>query len=106
MIPVGAKSLLRMRMAGKRPQGFVVVTESPAIAKHFRNPLRDMHVIVFDPEKDYDWTVLHGLPVGFITNAERSLVAKTCAAIFDAGPSRLHAHYHGRYETEHDWIIE
>lgn len=104
MTPIGGKTLVRMRMQGKRPPGFVVVTESPLVATHFRNPLRSMHVLMFDPAQDYDWRVIHGLDVGLITELPREKVTSLCAAIFAAEPSRFHAHYHAT--DEHDLVID
>jgi hypothetical protein len=103
MIASGAKHLGNMRVAGKRPPGFVVVTDSREIAENARQ--RDLYPVVFEPGARYDWRVLHGLDVRLVTCLQRAEVAEICQHILEVNPATFHATYFGEHETEHDTII-
>jgi hypothetical protein len=105
VIPSGGKTLELMRLKGKRPPGFVVITESSKIASHYRNPLRSIFVLRIEPGKSYDWRVVHGLDVLVDTELDRSTVAPMCQALLEVGPKSFRVHYHGRHETECDKIL-
>lgn len=102
-MPIGGKTLEAMRQKGKRPPGFILVTEARDIAANYRK--RDIYPLVFEPEKAYDWTVIHGLDVQFVTRLPRGAVGSTCLAILNAAPRTLYATYHGRHEIEKDAVI-
>jgi hypothetical protein len=103
VIPVGGRQLASMRMARKRPPGFIVVTEDRDLARNARKD--GFHVLTFDPAESYDWRMVHGLDVGLVTRLERAAVSATCLAILDVQPQAFHAHYFTRLGPEHDRII-
>jgi hypothetical protein len=100
---IGAKHLESMRHAGKRPPGFVVLTESKFIAKNARN--RELYPLIFDPEKTQDWRIIHGLWVGLVTYLPREKVAPICQEILNAGPSCFGITYLGYKEIEHERVV-
>lgn len=99
---IGAPALIAMRLRGIRPPGMVVVTESQDIARNARQ--RDLYPLVFDPDVEEDWRLIHGLNVGLCTRLERPQVASVCIAILNAEPRRFGVTYLGE-EVEHDTII-
>lgn len=103
MIPVGGTRLVELRSKGKRPPGFIAVTERRDVAASFTR--RGMFALSFDPGRDYEWTVLHGLDVGFVTWLPREKVTAICMAILAVAPRSFNATYHGKYETEHDHVL-
>jgi hypothetical protein len=105
MIPGRGRELIAMRLASKRPPGFVVVTEHHAIAERFRHPRCGMFALTFNPGESYDWRMLHGLDVRVITELERPLVAPLCQAILGIEPTTLYVTYRGKYADEYDAII-
>lgn len=94
-MPAGGKTLAALRQQRKRPEGFIVVTDDRSVARHFRNPLRSMCVLTFEPGKVYDWRVLHRLDVALITSSKREDVADICRAILEVEPLSFAANYHG-----------
>jgi hypothetical protein len=102
MTPTGGKHLLQMRMAGKRPPGFIVVTEDRQIARNARS--RDLYPLVFDEGCAYDWTLIHGLNVHVCTHLMREKTSAVCRAIFDAEPLTLHC-THYRDDPLHEAVI-
>lgn len=104
-MPIGGKTLELMRLKGKRPPGFIVVTESKEIASFYRNPLRAIFVLRIEPGESYDWRVVHGLDVLVDTELDRPAVAPMCQALLDVGLRSFRVHYHGRHETECDKIL-
>jgi hypothetical protein len=101
--PRGADQLERMRLSGKRPAGFIVVTEDADIARNARQ--QDFCSLVFDPAAAHDWRALKGLDVRLVTNLARSAAAPACLAIVDADPVTFCATYFSRHDIEHDWVI-
>lgn len=103
MTPSGAAELARMRFAGKRPAGFIVVTEAKEVAR--RAVKGGFHPLVFDPSKDYDWRVVKSLDVAVVTRLKRDAVAQTCRAIFDADPHSFCVTYDDGKTFEHEAVI-
>lgn len=100
---IGAVTLRQMREKGLRPPGFVVVTESKAIAKNARE--RGLFPLVFDPDKPDDWRLIHGLWVGLITYLPREKVAPIAQGILGAEPWQFGITYFGKYAVEHERIV-
>lgn len=100
---IGGRALELMRQGGKRPPGFIVVTECRAIAS--RNRKRDLYPLVFEPGKTYDWRVIHGLDVRLVTWLRRDEVAPVCMEILESGPLTFNATYYTENSVEHDHVI-
>lgn len=103
MTPAGFATLARIRLSGKRPRGFIVVTEAKDIASTARR--RDLCPLVFEPGKSYDWRVLKALDVRLITRLKRDTVAPVCMAILEADPRSFWATYDDGEAFEHEWVI-
>jgi hypothetical protein len=102
MMPIGGATLAEMRRQGLRPPGFIVVTEDRALATNARS--KALYPLVFEPGKDYDWRVVHGLWVHVFSYLKREQVAPICAGIFDVAPSRLGVRYYND-DPEREVII-
>lgn len=102
-LPYGGRDLVEMRSKGKRPPGFIAVTERKDVAASFGR--RGLFALTFQPGRDYDWTLLHGLDVAIVTWLPREKVTDMCVAILAVAPRSFNATYHGKYETEHDHVI-
>lgn len=105
MKPHGAVQLEQMRFAGKRPPGFIVVTECRGIAKTARR--RGFYPLVFTPGEAHDWRSLKGLRVRIITKLARAALASTCIDIVGADPGTFAVTYSDhRNSLEHEWVID
>lgn len=103
MKPFGADTLEQMRMQGKRPAGFIVVTECPGIARTARQ--RGFYPLTFSAGKEYDWRAVRGLRVQVVTKLKREAVASICLGIMDAEPENFGVTYDDGKDFEHDWAI-
>ena len=101
----GFRELVAMRLAGKRPPGFVVVTEVDDIARHFRHPHRSMCALIFKPGETYDWRLLHALDVAIVTRLDRAAVAPLCQDLLEIEPRSFAVTYNGEHGAEYDAII-
>src|SRR5690349_8526758 len=100
MTPGGGEKLARMRFAGKRPVGGLIVTEAPDVARWAEK--HGFFTLTFDPSKAYDWRVVKALDVAVKTHLHRGQMVETCRAIFEADPASLRVGYgDGEYEVIH-----
>lgn len=60
-LPVGAKELIAMRLAGKRPAGHIVVTDAPVVSR--LNRMAGVFALFVDSPGAWDMRCVHGLPV-------------------------------------------
>lgn len=94
--------LERMRFAGKRPAGFIVVTESREIAFSARR--HGFLPIVFNPAKPHDWRVLKALDVALVTRLKREQVAQACVDVMDADPRSFVVTYDDGETCQHETV--
>jgi hypothetical protein len=103
MKPFGADTLERMRMQGKRPAGFIVITECRDIARTARE--RGLYPITFTAGKAYDWRAVKGLRVQVVTKLRREAVASICLGIMESEPENFGVTYDDGKDFEQDWVI-
>lgn len=81
-LPYGAREIVELRVAGKRPADMVLVS--------LIGPLREANpVIVAKPGRAYDWRFVVGLHVAVVVNTETAKIPDLVGAIDAAKPATL-----------------
>lgn len=87
VVPGGGRRLLEMRRIRKRPPGFIVVTERRDVAERARK--MGCFPLMVEAGKSYDFSMVYGLWVVFLTHMTLEHSAPIASAILAADPGRF-----------------